>query len=210
MKKIFPLFMILFIAHTAAALEIQELARRGNLSLLKKKIQTVAQANSVGKGGEPLLISAVSSGNLELVKFLLQKGAKINALDSSDQSALFYAISEGNENLSLFLIDHGADVAAVSGRKKENLLFEAVRLGQFKTLNALLKKKPTLANDVNSEGESALFESVRSAQSEAAKILIRHGANKDLRNKEGKTAAELANPTTDQTILLILEKEKGP
>jgi ankyrin repeat protein len=94
-----------------------------------------------------------------------------------------------------------------SGEKKENLLFEAIRGGNLEILQLLLKIKPDLVNDKNSDGETALFETVRSEQSAAATTLLKNGADREVKNNKGQRAIDLTDPKTDSKIISVLKNK---
>lgn len=198
------LFLILLVSAIQARADVFQAAERADLATLRKEVTTSAQANAKSAAGETLLIKAADSGTLKAVEFLLSKGADVNAVDAAGNSALFYAVAGGREDIALLLIGKKADLKKIYGEKKENILFEAARLGAVKVIQAVAKKDKSLVNQTNVDGDTALIEAVRSSQSEAARALLKAGARVDAKNKAGKTAASFADPATDAKMLKVL------
>jgi ankyrin repeat protein len=207
MIKISVLLLFLLASGSLWAADLHEAAERADLSTLKAQIKTKAQANARNAAGESLLIVAAGIDQAKVLQFLLAKGADINAKDNDGKTALFYAVSAGLEKNAILLIEKKADLSIQYGEKKESILFEAVRQGQMKTIKAIANKDRSLLEMTNTDHETPIFEAVRAAQSVSAEALIAAGAKRDAKNKDGKTAADLADPTMDTKILKILKKK---
>lgn len=182
--------------------------KRTFMTLLLLSSTTFAQEGALresAKNGIPALVAAAQDSRFDLVKKLLAKGADINSADREGNTALFHAVSVADEKSALLLISKGADLSRVYGDKKQNILFETVRGGSQPILSALLKKSPRLAKETDANGETAVFEAVRAAQSSALKILLKAGASKNARNKDGHRAIDLAKPGVDDELIKLLK-----
>lgn len=197
-----------FTSLASAATDLHEAARRSDFDTIKKEVQTPKEANARNNEAESLLISAAEGGEEKIVLFLLERGADINAIDRNGQTPLYRAISAGNTNVALLLIKRGANLRFQYGDKKESILFEAVRLGNLDVIRELIKARPQLLKETNTDGETALFEAVRSAQADAARLLVELGIDKEARDKNGRKARDLADPTTDSEVIKALETKK--
>jgi Ankyrin repeats (3 copies) len=120
------------------------------------------------------LLTAVCKGNMVLVVQALDKGANVNAIESGKDSKeqwtpLSIAVQKNNEKLVKYLIDSGADVDHIVGEDGSSLLMRAATTGRdgssIKVMTWLLyggAKKHT------------------------------SGAKKNMQNRAGKTALDLA------------------
>lgn len=177
-----------------------EAALRGDL----KSVQSFKNLKAKNSNGETLLILAASNGHSPLVLWLLDQGVSANETDHEGGSALLYAVSSGDESIAKVLIDRGADLSKTYGANAEVISFEAARMGLTSTLEKILDKKPELLKKTNSLGETALHIAVRAAQSETLEVLLKKGVNRDIRNKKGQRAIDLADPKSDQSLIKIL------
>ena len=187
----------------SAAKTVAQACDQGDLPALKKLVSKNVDLR--GQGGETPLIRCVSAGQAAAVAYLVDRKAALNLTNSSGRTALAYAVSNHQDQIAQLLISKGADVGLKFGEKKENLLFEAIRAGALEILPVILKSKPSIVNDKNVDGESALFEAVRSEQSQAAVLLLKSGADRDIRNNSGLRAIDLADPKIDTKIIAVLK-----
>ena len=176
-------------------------ARRGDSDTILKSVADAKSASQTGPDGETVLMAAAESGDETSIRHLLDKGAAIDARDKNGKTAVLRAIGAGHESAARLLIARGAELGLRYGKKSETLLFAATRLGFKALIDDVLKKKPTLLNEINSEGETALFEAVRASQPGVVRALLRAGADQRLKNKKGQIARDLANPNADREIL---------
>lgn len=197
MKKLL-LFALIFTSSLAHGdTKLLEASERGDLGQVKKLIQKGHKINAANAAGETALINAANGGHLDLIKYLVSKGADTQQRDKAGHTALFYSISNNQEQITEFLLQKKTPIALGD-------LFEAAKIGSVKTIQLLLEKKPTLLNDKNNDGETVLFEAVRSSQSQIVEALLKNGADKNLKNKKGQLAVNLADPKSDKKIIELL------
>lgn len=113
-------------------------------------------------GNTPLL-SAVSRGNFRVVKLLVQRGSNLWHQNHRGQSALHRAVSRGNTDVVELL---------VSTSEQQN---GANKVNHRRWMNLQ-----------DYRGDSALFYASMENNEELGRYLLRHGADRDQRNKEGK------------------------
>lgn len=156
------------------------------------------------------LMSAIEDGSLSRVKAQVSK-ASVNLADAEGITPLELAVSTGaSKEIVATLLEAGARTDLRTGEKKQSVLFEAVRLGHSEIIELLIKKDSALIDAKDSEGETALFEAVRSAQSTAVRTLLAAGADAQIKNKKNQRAVDLANPKTDQKMIEAFKKTKSP
>merc|ERR1712025_201609 len=145
-------------------------------------------------GWTPLII-ACSAGHTELVLSLLEGGADINATTSQGRSSLLYAASKGRSELCSLLLARGGDplLCDVHGVSP---LHRAAGPGHSDVVRMLLASNQAnrLIDLQDRFGNSALHLACEEERSEVAQLLISHGANREIKNKEEKTPLELCTP----------------
>lgn len=129
-------------------------------SLATPKICVVNIPDNLGM--TPLIVAA-SRGHLQIVRWLLDVGADLDAQNSRGQTALHRAVSRGSSDLIELL---------VASSEKKNADHRAAHR-RWMDLQ-------------DSHGESALFYASVDNNEEVGRYLLRHGADRELRNKKGK------------------------
>lgn len=167
---------------------------------------TAQAEESQSKSGEPKLIRAVAENHLDLVKGMLNAGIDANLKDKAGNTALLYAVSMGSVEMVNELVQHGANLDLQFGKKKENILFECARNDSVSIAKILLKKNSSLLNNLNSDGETPLFEAARAGAPKLAQFLISEGMKTDIKNRSGDTAKEIARRNNMKEVLKVLQK----
>jgi ankyrin repeat protein len=161
-------------------------ATNGNARIIERLLKAGADPKTLLPGGETPLMTAARTGKPDAVRLLLVAGADVNARESSrGQTALMWAAAQGNAAVIGLLIEAGAEVHAratgptgrpgapepgeQSGRRTEFDL-DGQRLDNFTPL---------------------LF-AVRRGHLEAARTLLRAGANVNDTARDGSSALAVA------------------
>lgn len=135
---------------------------------------------------------ACRRGDSEKVNLLLKNGANLEEPDMSGQSPLCNAIAFSNWSIVAQLIDLGANPNFLDKRGCSYLHYAARALNDDG-----LKKILSFGLDINgvdSNGWSPLHWAASSGYGSAKviKMLLKAGSNKDLKDKQGRTALDLA------------------
>jgi ankyrin repeat protein len=148
-------------------------------------------SNVSNKAKEEMLRSASFSGYLGIVRELIPQGVDINAQESGGWTALMYATAKGNLDIFQILLAAGADVN-IKDRSGETALSKAAYWGHLEIVNLLLSAGAEVNGIDNEEGSAPLMNAIYFGRIQIVEILLSAGANPTLRDKNGKTAIEIA------------------
>jgi len=169
----------------------------GNLNCVKvllsfkADIESRYYPESFHEGYTPLLMAA-ARGHVDVVRCLLENGADVNARANRDFTPLMMAITNNRVNVAIFLIEHGADVN-IQGKDGKTALHYAV----FRD-SRLCQKFPCVCgvcfieNGADVNVRAAMNDSRSHTPLMLVTILVEHGANIDLQDKQGDTALHCA------------------
>jgi uncharacterized protein len=102
-----------------------------------------------------------------------------------------YAVARGNLDIFQILLAAGADVN-IKERSGETALSKAAYWGHLEIINLLLSAGAEVNGIDNEEGSAPLINAIYFGRIQIVKILLDAGANPNLRDKNGKTAIEIA------------------
>ena len=148
------------------------------------------------------LSNAASSGDLEMVGLLMDLGADINAVSNCGRTPVLEACCT-NVDVAECLVKHGADVRKPDNNG-ETCLMKAVRWS--KKLCQILINNGAEVNAQNAKGNSALHLAITSwdnycEKADIVQILIDHGSNPYIKNKDGEDAFQTASLGGRELIL---------
>lgn len=126
---------------------------------------TVSQRilNAADSMGNTALLYAVSRGNIAVVKLLLERGANMNLQNSRGQTVLHRAVSRGGMDMVELLV------------KNSEALYTSEKVQHRRWMNLQ-----------DTHGDTALFYASMENNKEVGQYLLRHGASREQRNKDGK------------------------
>ena len=156
--------------------------------IVKVLIKFNADLEAKDKAGLNALMYACYRQNLELAKLLATNGAKANSQANGGTTPLLIAAHLGNAALVNLLLQHGADVKGSTDLGATALMVSSEN-------KEVLEKLVNLDLDVNAQdnnGWTALFHAIDNGQLMKIDFLLRHGADKSLKDKAGRTPLMLA------------------
>lgn len=176
------------------------------LSNLILVVITAISAQSFADNKTPLM-KAAAEGDKKAVQTLLKSKADINAQDTEEKkTALYYAISNEQKEITKLLIDKGANLENLS-ENQESALFMATTTNNYDLMKTVLKKKKALINTPDIEGTTPLMEAAKYGTKQTLEILLKAGAKKDLKNKLGSTALDIAKENKNEDAIKALSKK---
>lgn len=219
-------------------------SRTGKLDCVKLLVAAGARIDTREHREQTPLMWAAADGHADVVRYLLERGAEFKKPLDSGFTPLLFAVRQGHADVAKTLIEKGADVNEAAkvkrGRKRmrdgTSALILAVENGHFE-LAAYLLTMGANANDLQSgysplhvlswvrksvkgDGDDGLPTPQGSGNMtslELVKVLVKHGADPNLRLKggpggvarverKGATPYLLAAETADLSFLKMLEE----
>ncbi|CAL4073800.1 unnamed protein product [Meganyctiphanes norvegica] len=189
------------------------LAPSGNLALISLAIQSGADINVPGPGGETPLLTSVHYRKIESIRYFLSAGSDPNVCSDDGNSALMWALISQNGlgkqrviTCVKILLEHGA-AANFQNSKGDTPLMAATLIGETEVISLLVAYGAD-TNVRNIDGESALQVSVRFEQEGVVRKLLKCGANPDIMDNTG--CLPLMEATSDSIIYLLLMNNANP
>jgi len=143
-----------------------------------------ANPNEVSNGasGSTALIYSLMK-HYDLVKLLLEKGADPNRPTKKGDTPLMHSNHYKSAKTAKLLLDHGAKVNLQNSEKSTALHFAT---GNAK-LTKLLLAHGAKVNIQNAENNTALHYAAKNSQVQSAKLLLRNGADPNIKGRDGWT-----------------------
>ncbi len=174
--------------------------------------------NIQDKKGQTALHTAIERGkksSLMIVKKLIEANCIIDILDLSSKTALHYAaekVATENDNqmneIIIALLEGGASVNMQDIDGKTPLHYVAEGLEKSKNAALALIKYGANLNIQDEEGNTALHTAVGAGNIELIELLLKLGADRNIRNKQGHLPGALAVHGIHTLLLNDEEKEK--
>jgi ankyrin repeat protein len=182
-------------------------AEGGFKDIVEILLEHGADIASVDRFDRTPLLLAARRGHTDIVRLLLEKGSDVEWIDDSQgRTSLAHAARGGYNSTAEALIASGAKVEAkdFDGMTALGL---AVEGGYSSTLEMLLSKGAdieALDHGRDHASRSALMRMISRQNREAVELLIRHGANIELRTEAGFTPLMLATRLGNEGIVKLL------
>lgn len=174
-----------------------------------------ADPNFIGHWRQTALMEANTAAK---VKLLLTHGAQVNVRDEMGKTALVHAVNRGDVEVVEALLQAGADASIPDEKGTTALMYalqepspynrEGTPEQRLEAARLLLKGKVGDVNAQNENGETSLMRAVDRGEIEVVKSLLERGANVNLSDVLGNTAAVRAY-TNDQTAIQQLVSVKA-
>ena len=168
--------------------------RRRTAKLL---LEAGADIDAVNSKGISALMAASFNGNDRLVTLLLDNSADPGLVDRTGKGALIYAAGKGFTAIAAMLLDAGVEANTRYGNALTALMWAAghsndVPVAEGVETVRLLLARGARIDDADNRGRTPLMIAAERGHAEIVAVLIEAGADPARRDKDGKSAADLA------------------
>ena len=171
-------------------------AERGQMKLVTFLIEHGANLDRRDKDDQTALHYAVCGSDVscEILSYLIENGAEVNAFTRHDNcTPLMLACKYGHLNAVTSLIEHGAKVNlqdAIGNTAVHYAL--SCSNGSPEVLSRLMRDRAAVNSACTRDNGTPLMIACQYGHMNAVSVLIEHGANMDLQDKNGDTALHYA------------------
>jgi uncharacterized protein len=156
-----------------------------------------ADPNLPRKNGLTPLAAAAYNGSATIVADLLAHHADPNRPDNTEKTAILYAAANGFTPVVRLLLKAGVDPKAQYGDQLTALMWAAgyadgAGIDDAQDVAKLLLDHGAVIDAADDRGRTALMIAAETGHLEMVDLLIKRGAGRTLRDKQGKSAADLA------------------
>jgi ankyrin repeat protein len=190
-------------------------AINGDKQQLQQLIRSGVSIDVADNRGRSAVLVVTMQNNIKALRLLIELGADVDYYDKSktqgviDQTAFLYAGAKGLNEFLLLLINAGArtDIFNYYGG---TALIPAAEKGHVSTVKLLLERSKLDINHVNNLGWTALMEAVILSdggpdQQQIVRLLLAHGADSTITDKEGVSALTHAQHRGMVEIVRLLD-----
>lgn len=172
--------------------------------LVRALLARGAAVNARNERGGTALMYAATAGDEQSVLLLLARGADVNARARNGWTALTLASVRGFDPVVTELLARGADVNPpdIYGWTP---LMRAVQAERLAVVRVLLANPRIDVNAVDESGQSALHHAAEQGTPEIAKLLLGHGARRDVHDRAGRTPGMIASASGHRELAALLQ-----
>lgn len=179
-----------------------------NISVVKTALEKGQSVNTTDREGSSLLLLATRGKLVDMATLLVSYKANVNQQNQQQDSPFLLAGANGSTNLVRLFLQHGARFD-VFNRYHGTALIPACERGHIETVQLLVNTPGFPIDHVNRLGWTALLEAVilgngSDTYVEIVKLLLDAGANRQIPDKEGRTAFEHAKKSGYVQIAALL------
>ena len=170
-------------------------AERGQMKLVTFLIEHGANLDCRDKDDQTALHYAVCGSDVscEILSYLIENGAEVNAFTRRDNTPLMLACKYGHLNAVSSLIEHGAKVN-LQDAIGNTAVYYALSCSNAspEVLSRLMRDRAAVNSACTRDNGTPLMIACQYGHMNAVSVLIEHGANMDLQDKNGDTALHYA------------------
>ena len=184
-------------------------AASGDVSGISAALDGGADVDTRDARGRTALLVATVAGQTEAVRRLLDAEPDIDLQDDQLDNPFLYAGAEGLTDILRLVNEAGAD-PSITNRYGGTALIPASERGHVDTARYLLEETDVDIDHVNRLGWTALLEAIvlgngDTAHHEIVRLLIEHGADLDIADKDGVRPLAHARARGQTEIAAALE-----
>jgi ankyrin repeat protein len=161
------------------------------------------------KGKSALMLATLGDDGIDssesVIKALIENGANVNSKEPTQgDTPLIMVIQKNRTHLIKSLISAKADITLANNRGLTPLMMTVIHNRQHFLYHLSAFFNPTFLDVVNEDGETALMLAVKAGHLEMVNALIEAGANQTLKNKDDKTALDLAKEQAPSMVHVLM------
>ncbi|MBN1130335.1 MAG: ankyrin repeat domain-containing protein [Chitinispirillaceae bacterium] len=151
---------------------------------------------------------AIDNNDFSVVAIFIEAGFNLNLQEKETKiTGLNRSLYNGNIPIAKLLISKGASpllADEIDGLPLDIALFKSQWNPQYFQIAEMLIYEGSPVNISNKNGESALILAVKAGQLQLVKLMIEKGADKNRKDREGKTALDWANELQHSEVSALL------
>lgn len=179
-------------------------ARAGQVERLNILLKDGAIVNSRDRNGDSALNMAAAKGSVPLVDALVKAGADVNLANLAGVTPLMGAAFIANAALVKQLVAAGAKIDPVD-RVKKNAATYAAGNGCAECLVELLRAGTQVNAALENDLTLLMWAAAYGGES-SVRLLLAQGADRNLKDKRGKTAADMALEGNHPGVVALLKQ----
>jgi len=184
-------------------------AASGDLAGISAALDGGANVDARDDRGRTALLVATVARQTEAVRVLLEAEPEIDLQDDQLDNPFLYAGAEGLLDILTLVNEAGAD-PSITNRYGGTALIPASERGHVDVVRYLLEQTDVDIDHVNRLGWTALLEAIvlgngDASHQEVVRLLIDHGADLDIADKEGVRPLAHARARSQAEIVAMLE-----
>lgn len=181
-------------------------AREGNLEIIREAIEKLgASVNATTRGGHTPLIVAANRGHVKVIEELyVNYGADVNAVANDGWTALRYVTQFGGNLKVVRALLNCKDIdVSITDKNNRAPILIALRNGRSE-ISKLLIEHPS--NKMSQEQkDEILLTAAEKGNLEITRKAVELGADVNAKNKDGKTALDIAIKDGNEETVTLLE-----
>ena len=184
------------------------MAIRGNdVRIVRMLLAYGADVNFTSKDGTTPLLEATANDELPIVRLLLEHGARVNVRGEYSNQTPLRNVVRRNPFMVRLLLAHGADPNFPDIPHNEDfppMLVYATKYYDYRLIRKMtlvdLIEAGAKVNDQDHDGDTILHVVASSDGADSVRMLLRYGADPNIRNNVQETALDLADQNSDGLI----------
>jgi len=204
------LLVLAVLQASVADLDLIQAAESGDVPRVRALLKAGANVNTTDAADRTALLAATHKNQVEVARLLIEAGSDVNKQDQLKDSPFLYSGAEGYLDILKLAWKAGANTR-ITNRFGGTALIPACARGHVESVEFLLTDTDIDVNHVNNLGWTELLEAVILSDGgprhqRVVELLIRHGANVNLADKDGVTPLAHARKRGFHEIAAMLEK----